>query len=127
MSDPLRVAIVDDHPFIIKVLGDSLRAAADMDLVATYETAREALDGLPATGAELVVVDQNLRDRDLSGTDLIAQLREQGSQARFLMFSAEQDTDLAEKARAAGAVGLLSKMNSATELVESIRRAGRDG
>lgn len=124
-EDPaVRVVVVDDHPFILKVLGDALAGSGELDLAGVFETGQAALDQIPRLAPDVVVIDHNLRD-SVSGLDVMAQLIAAGSPARFLVFSAEGEGPLAERARDLGAAGTVSKHTRLDDLVAEILRVGR--
>ncbi|HEY2737653.1 MAG TPA: chemotaxis-specific protein-glutamate methyltransferase CheB [Thermoanaerobaculia bacterium] len=54
---PIRVAVVDDSPFIRKVLARMLEDESDLDLVGTAARGEELLDHLQEWRADLIVLD----------------------------------------------------------------------
>ncbi|MEI7745563.1 MAG: hypothetical protein WCK58_17640, partial [Chloroflexota bacterium] len=56
---PIRVLLVDDHPAILDALGASVRASADLELVAMARTLDDALGAVrsaQAAGSPITVV-----------------------------------------------------------------------
>jgi DNA-binding NarL/FixJ family response regulator len=117
----IRIAVVDDHEFIVGVLRRTFAAQADLELVAVCDRGAEALERLPEIDAEVVLLDRVLQDRD--GLDVLEQLVAAGVQARILLFSAGLDREAAEAAVGLGAAGGLSKLSGAAAVCDAIRRA----
>jgi DNA-binding NarL/FixJ family response regulator len=116
----VRVVIVDDHPFIVQVLSVALRADPGLELLAVCECGGDALAEVPALDPDVVVLDHMLRD--MTGGDVLRELRARGCGARFLMFSAMLDQALADEMLAAGAAGALSKRTKPDGVVAAIHR-----
>jgi two-component system nitrate/nitrite response regulator NarL len=115
----LRVAVVDDHPFIVKVMTMAIESDAGLELAGVAETAEAALADLPAMRADVVLLDHHLRG-ETGGAELIAQLRTAGVDGRVLLFTA--DGEVAARALDAGADGAISKRNGPAVVCDAIRR-----
>lgn len=116
----IRVALVDDHAFLVEVLSRVLARAGDLDLVAVCTSGAEALSVLPSAGADVVILDQGLPD--IEGLEVLRRLVADGITARVLMFSAGLRDDFAERALACGAAGAMSKLSGAVEVTDVVRR-----
>src|SRR5690349_18050692 len=117
----LRVAVVDDHPFIVKVMRLAIESAEDLELAGVCETVDEAVANVPSMDTDVVLLDHHLRGA-VEGAELLGQLRDAGVQARFLLFTA--DEDVPHRARDLGASGCISKRNGPAEVCDAIRRVG---
>jgi DNA-binding NarL/FixJ family response regulator len=115
----LRVAVVDDHPFIVKVMTTAIESTGDLELAGVSETAEDALERVPGLRADVVLLDHHLRG-ELEGADLILQLRDAGTTARMLLFTA--DEAVAARASELGADGVISKRSGPAEVCNAIRR-----
>ena len=71
-TTPARVLVIDDEPQIRRFLDISLRAQGYV--VALAETGRQGLEALALDGADVVVLDLGLPDRD--GQAVLAELRQ---------------------------------------------------
>lgn len=113
------VLIVDDD--------DQLRAAIARDLAARGFTVRaaasvvDALDELHAHGADILLTDLRIEDRD--GIDLIALTRRASPHTRPILMSAYATARDCQSALELGAVGVLSKPFTPTELLSAIQQA----
>ena len=102
----VRVVIVDDDPDA----RDFMRMGLE---VGGFEVVGEASDGASAIHAvregrpDLVLLDLHMPD--ISGIDLLPQLRETHRPARFVVVSAITSTHMTEAAIEAGAVGFIAK------------------
>jgi len=54
---PIKIAIVDDHPLLIKGLLAMLQHSEDIEIVATYNNGRELLNGLKHIHPDVLLLD----------------------------------------------------------------------
>lgn len=126
-APPARILIVDDEPQIRKFIDISLRSQGYATLLAA--TGQEGLTLLATKGADLVILDLGLPDRD--GRDVLAELR-QWSDAPVVVLTVRSDE--AEKVALldGGANDYITKPFGVDELMARIRallrnaRPGRD-
>ena len=112
--------IVDDHPIVRRGLRHIVAEQSDMSVTADTGNAREALR-LASTGQfDVVVLDISMPD--VSGVELLSQLRSQQPDLPVLMLSTHPESELAIRALKAGAAGYLNKDMAPDELVTAIRR-----
>ncbi len=60
MKTTLRVAIVDDEQLALDYLSNLLLSLPDVELVGRFRNGREAVSGIPGSGADLVFLDINM-------------------------------------------------------------------
>jgi len=115
-SAPAHVLIIDDEPQIRRFLEIALRAQGHV--VAVAETAQAGLEALALQGADLVILDLGLPDRD--GLDALRDLRE-WSRVPVLVLTVRADE--AEKVAAldAGADDYVTKPFGVQELLARLR------
>jgi len=115
-SVPARILVIDDEPQIRRFLDISLRAQNYR--VEMAEAAEAGLEALAARGADLVILDLGLPDRD--GLEVLHDLRE-WSQVPVLVLTVRADE--AEKVRAfdAGANDYVTKPFGVQELMARVR------
>lgn len=115
-APPARVLVIDDEPQIRKFLDISLRAQGYQVLLAP--NGEEGLASLATQGADLVVLDIGLPDKD--GHEVLAELR-QWSQVPVIMLTVRADE--AEKVAAldAGANDYVTKPFGVQELMARVR------
>ena len=115
-SQPARILVIDDEPQIRKFLDISLRAQGYQ--VALAANGEEGLTALATQGADLVVLDIGLPDKD--GHEVLKELR-QWSQAPVIMLTVRAGE--AEKVAAldAGANDYVTKPFGVQELMARVR------
>lgn len=84
-AHPGRIIIADDLPHVRAALRTMLTLTLGVEVVGEAGTARELLDALAATPADLVIVD-----RDLTGLEdgaVVAEIRRRAPESRILLCS----------------------------------------
>ncbi|MGA3303823.1 MAG: response regulator transcription factor [Methylovirgula sp.] len=118
---PLRILIVDDEPAIRRFLRTSLTAQGYRLLEAENGTACQAL--IKANPVDVLVLDLGLPD--ISGFEIIRQLRERGSVMPIIVLSSRTDEAGKVKALDLGADDYVTKPFGVDELLARIRAALR--
>jgi two-component system KDP operon response regulator KdpE len=111
-----RVLVIDDEPQIRKFLDISLRAQGHAVLLA--DTAQAGLDLLATQGAELVVLDLGLPDRD--GREVLTAIRE-WSNVPVIVLTVRDDEAGKVAALDAGANDYVTKPFGVQELMARVR------
>lgn len=122
---PLRLAAVDDHPYVLKGILWTLQTLAPwVSVIATAPTVTELLEN-GGGAADVVLLDLDLgvseSDQDSDPTRNVHAIRDAGPQV--LILTAEERPVPVRRAVAAGAVGLVLKSDPETQLIEAIRTA----
>jgi DNA-binding NarL/FixJ family response regulator len=120
----IRVAVVEDLPEELENLTELLSDSPGFSCVAACSSATQALETLPRSQAEIVLMDIQLPG--MSGIECVRQLRPILVETQFMMLTVLEDHDLIFRSLAAGATGYLLKKTSPPKLLEAIRelRAG---
>lgn len=92
--------IIDDDPAIPLVLQQILEKEATNTVVGIAHTAQQALHDLLFMHVDIILIDLLLPD--LSGINLVQQLKARNTQSRFIMISQVRDADLRVEAYQAG-------------------------
>ena len=121
MSQPIRVAIADDHLLVLDGLRQALDALPDIQVVAVATTGDELAAAITQTEPDVVLVDIEMPDR--TG---LAVLRELEDPPPALVVTMHTEDEYRKRAAAAGAVGFLSKATPLPELAAAVR-AAHDG
>ena len=115
-ATPARVLVIDDEPQIRKFLEISLRAQGyAVELAAS---AQDGLDALATHGADLVVLDMGLPDRD--GLEVLREIR-QWSTVPVLMLTVRSHESQKVAALDAGANDYVTKPFGVQELMARLR------
>ncbi len=118
---PLRVLVVDDHPIVREGVRRILEAAPDMQVVGEANDGASALALAARLLPDAAVVDVGLPD--MSGLELVRQLKEQRSELTVVMLSMYDDAEYARESRIAGASAYVVKDSAATMLATQLRLA----
>jgi len=119
LGGSIRVLVVDDHAAVRVGLGGLLEDHADMEVVATAASAREALADAARAAPDVAVVDYHLDDSD--GLTLCRAINRLPRPPRVLLYSAYADGSLAAAAVVAGADAVVSKGTLGEEVVRTVR------
>lgn len=119
----LRVVIADDHEIVRQGVRRLLKSR-DARIVAEAATARDLLSALRREGdVDVVVIDLALAD--LSGLELMRQLRTGFPAVPIVVFTAEDDEAFALRVLRAGAAGYVTKRSPSDVLLAAIDQAVR--
>ncbi len=124
MQEEFKVVIVDDEAWTAQALGTLLDWEAEGFRVAgIYTDPLELLTGIASIEPDLILLD--IRMPQMSGETLMEQIRISGLDCQFIVISAYGDFSVAQKAISLGAAGYVLKPVSREELLEAVRRAGK--
>jgi DNA-binding NarL/FixJ family response regulator len=123
MSEPsarkTRIFLVDDHPIVRLGFVQLLSAEPDFEVSGQAESARAALEKLPAARPDVALVDLSLGST--SGIDLIRDIKERWPRMAVLVVSMHDELLYAEHSMRAGASGYLMKHEAPDAIVRAIR------
>ena len=119
-SNPIRLAIVDDHKMLLSALTEWIRTAADdLSVVAAVSSWPELLIHREFP-VDVVLLDLDLKD-NIPISLKISTLKTTG--VKTVLMSTYSDPNVVREALAAGALGYLVKSEDASMIVEAIRAA----
>lgn len=118
MSQPIRVAIADDHLLVLDGMRQALDALPDIQVVAVATTGDQLTTVITQTEPDVVLVDIEMPDK----TGLAA-LREIEDPPPALVVTMHTEAEYRERAAAAGAIGFLSKATPLPDLAAAVRAA----
>jgi len=116
MSSP-SVLLIDDHAMFRSGLRMVISAAMADAVIHEAGSLQEAIDNTPDS-VDVVLLDINLRG--LSGLEGIALLQRRWPQVPVLMLSSQSEPETVRLALARGAVGFVSKAQTADHIVQAI-------
>jgi RNA polymerase sigma factor (sigma-70 family) len=120
-----RVFLVDDHEIVRRGLVDLFGSVPDLEVVGEAGSVAEALARLPASGADVAVLDVRLPDGN--GVELCRDLRAALPALRCLMLTSYSDDEALFDAIMAGSSGFVLKQILGTDLVAAVRTVGQGG
>ncbi|GLZ08315.1 hypothetical protein Acsp03_57810 [Actinomadura sp. NBRC 104412] len=125
MRSPIRVLIVDDHALFAEALAARLGREPDLVILPVAEDKRRALALTATERPHVVVLDMMLAGEN--GLDVLDALRNRHADVRVVVLSAMSEVEAIVAALRRGAVGWLSKTESADLVARVIRSAARRG
>ncbi|GAA2423364.1 response regulator transcription factor [Actinomadura vinacea] len=125
MRPPIRVLIVDDHALFAEALAARLNREPDLVILPIAAGVRRALALAATERPQVVVLDMTLGAE--SGLDVLSRIRERHPEMRVVVLSAMSEVDAIVQAVRFGAVGWLSKTESADLVARVIRAAAHHG
>jgi two-component system, NarL family, invasion response regulator UvrY len=121
----IRVAVVDDHQLVRIGLKQIIEAQSDFAWVGEAKNGREGLTLLRGTPCDVLLLDLSLPD--MSGLDVLRQIKAHHETVATLVLSAYPENQYGLNVLRAGASGFLSKTADDGELCRAIRAAQRGG
>jgi two-component system, NarL family, invasion response regulator UvrY len=121
----IRVAVVDDHQLVRIGLKQIIEGQPDFAWVGEAKNGREALTLLRGTPCDVLLLDLSLPD--MSGLDVLRQIKAHHETVATLVLSAFPENQYGLNVLRAGASGFLSKTADDGELCRAIRAAMRGG
>ena len=115
-----KVFIVDDHALVREWLTNLISRQTDLAVCGEADTVPKASQEILNLQPEVVVVDISLKGP--SGIELIKELRQRSPDIALLVLSMHEGPHQIERALHAGANGYVTKRESATKVIDAIRR-----
>jgi DNA-binding NarL/FixJ family response regulator len=119
MSQPIRIAIVEDDAGLLETLQQVFGAAPDFRIVGAFGDGESAVQQLPEEGPDVVLMDINLPG--ISGIACLRQLKAVMPKLRVIMVTVYDDNDNLFQSLLAGADGYLLKRATRLRLLDSVR------
>jgi two-component system chemotaxis response regulator CheY len=115
----MRILIVDDSRAMRLIVSRTLRQAGfgGHDIVEAAD-GREALDSILGEEPDLVLCDWNMPE--MSGIELLQELRGRGFHTPFGFVTSESSGEMRERASSAGAMFLIAKPFSADSFADAL-------
>lgn len=124
-SPPIRIMIVDDHPFLREGVRAVVGTQADLTIVAEAATGEEAIGLYADHRPDIVLMD--LQMPGIGGVLATAAIRERWPDARIVVLTTYAGDAQAVRALKAGASGYLLKNTLRKELLDAIRSVHAGG
>lgn len=118
-----RVFVVDDHPIFTEVLAELLNQSGEFLVVGSAGDGRTALAMMAEMQVDLLLLDLMLPD--LSGLEVLEQLRLKRSTVRIVVYSGMASDESIAAAYSRGACAVLEKSAHVNELMETLRAVMR--
>lgn len=125
MSERIRILVADDHPIVRDGLVAILGTQADFEVVGEAASGAETVQRASTLRPDVILLDLAMPEGD--GVATLQQLREGGSAARVIVFTAFDTDERILGAIRAGAQGYLLKGTPREEIFRAIRTAWSGG
>jgi DNA-binding NarL/FixJ family response regulator len=116
----LRVLIADDHAIVCEGLKQIICSDPAFMVIATVNTATQAMQVIRTSGIDILLLDISLPDRN--GIDLLKQLKQETPSVKVLICSLHHEDAYAMRALRAGAAGYISKQCAASTLLHALHQ-----
>lgn len=113
----IRIALADDHPVVRRGLRTFLATQPGLDVVVECDTGRNLPELVSHHQVQLVLLDLLMED---SGATLVRRLQSIAPEARILVLTSSEDTDLLNEILHAGATSALLKDCTPEQLLDGI-------
>lgn len=120
-----RILIVDDHPIFRNGLAQLINQEDDLCVCGEAEDYQGAMKAAAELKPAMIIVDITLKD--MSGIDLIKEIRKFHKGIAMLVISMHDESLYAERAFRAGAKGYVMKQEASESVVQAIRRVRQGG
>lgn len=125
-SKPVRVVVVDDHPFIRMAFRDAEKDHPWLKICGEAGDVAEALTVIRREQPDVAIVDLSLKE-GASGLELIHQVASRFADVRMLVFSMYDEAIYAERCIRAGASGYLMKSEEPERVIQAIQTVANGG
>jgi len=116
----VKTVVVDDSPFMLKILAQTLEEAGDFDLVGTATDAYQALRHVSALTPELVLMDIHMSG--LNGIEATRRIKQSEHAPVVILISSHITAGTKSLAEEAGADGVVSKeVNFRYQLISALK------
>jgi len=122
-GDKIRVLVVDDISETRENIRKLLQFETDIEVVGAARSGKEAIQLVPETKPDVVLMDINMPDMDgIAATEII---RKESPYLQVVILSVQGDHDYMRRAMLVGARDFLTKPPTVDDLTSTIRRAGK--
>ena len=121
----VRVAIVDDDPFVVQALRSYLSSSPQIEVLSTFTSARDLLSFLKRIPVDVLVSDVRMPGMD--GLELLARVQEQHPRTAVVMLTSFDDDSAMLTALSQQANGFLLKDSSPEDVIRAVIAAHSGG
>jgi len=116
-----KVLLVDDHPVVRRGLAELIDQEPDLAVCGEAEDASEALKAIARSQPDVAIIDISL-SKDMSGIELIKNIKVRFPKLTVLVLSMHDETVFAQRALRAGARGYIMKEQAMETVLTAVRQ-----
>lgn len=120
---PIRLILADDNPEVLETLADMLQPC--YAVVAALGNGSSVLQKVDALAPDVVVLDISLPD--MTGFDVVRQLKKRGSSAKVIFLTVHENIDFVRAAFDLDVAGYVFKTRISSDLIEAINTIWNGG
>ena len=115
----IKIAITDDHKMVLKGITSMLQNTPDLQVVGTYENAKQTLDNIERDKPDVLLLDINLPD--INGIDLSEKLLKTNPDLKIIALTNFEDISFVKRMLKNGVHGYLLKNTDKIELITAMK------
>ncbi|MEP6686105.1 MAG: response regulator transcription factor [Verrucomicrobiota bacterium] len=115
----LRILIADDHEVVREGTRALIEGETGWEVCGIAVNGREAVDRAKELKPDVIVLDMTMPE--LSGVDVVRQIKSAAPKSEILVFSANRSEELVEQVFEAGAKSYIRKADAGRHLISAIR------
>jgi len=116
----INILVADDHPVVRHGIRQVFATADDMRVAEEAANGRELLDRARTVEHDLVLLDLSMPE--MSGLDVLKQLRRERPKVPIMILTMYSENEFAIRALKAGAAGYLTKETAPAEIIGAVRK-----
>jgi len=125
VTAPITVVVADDHPLMLRAVGDLLRSEEDFTVLAQCENGDEALAAARAHQPDILLLDLRMPKKD--GITVLKDMKQEGLTTRVVLLAASVDDEEVLEAARLGVRGMVLKEMAPRLLVQCLRKVHAGG
>jgi len=118
---PASILLIDDHPLLRQGIKQLIEMEDDMQVDGEASNGPDGIRKAAEIEPDLILLDLNMPE--MSGVEVLKQLREQGTAARIIIFTVSDHEDDVVAALRAGADGYLLKDMEPEDMIAELKQA----
>ncbi|NWD65964.1 response regulator transcription factor [Pseudomonas sp. IPO3774] len=119
---PIRIMLLDDHPFMLHGLEACLGTAHDIQILGSFSTSQSLILALSSQPVDLVLLDYSLGPDEVDGLNLVRALKIRFPAVRLLVISALHNPATVTMVMRCGADGFIGKEVDTSQLPVAVRK-----
>lgn len=120
----IRVSIADDHPLIINGLTQIMKSCEDIEIISTYSSGQELLNGLELVSPDVLLLDLHMPNG--SGEEVAPVISSQYKNIKIIALTNQDNTYYVKTMMKYGAAGYVLKTSGADTIINAIREVMKD-